>query len=258
MEMVNPSMLSPRHPGRGSSNVALERSITAEVVERLRILIVAGIPVGVLVGGVGSRLAMLVLRMTSPDQVSGVESDDGFTIGQVTLAGTYNLLLLGAVVGVIGAAAYRAVAPWLLGPAWFRRFTTAAASGAVVGSMLIHADGVDFTVLKPTWLAIGLFVALPAALGASIGPAVDRVSSAASWTARGRWRWVLPIVLVACFPLTMILVPFAAAVLVGWMALRSVLPSVMPIAVGFAMRAVWLSIATAGLVALVRDIGAIA
>ena len=39
---------------------------------------------------------MLVLRITSPDSVHGIESDDGFTIGQVTLGGTYNLMQLGA------------------------------------------------------------------------------------------------------------------------------------------------------------------
>ncbi|MEX2252307.1 MAG: hypothetical protein WD895_09595 [Acidimicrobiia bacterium] len=122
----------------------------------MRVLIVAGIPVGVLVAGVGSRLAMLLIRVTSPDRVVGVTSDDGFTIGEVTLGGTYNLLLLGAAVGVIGAGAYQMVAPWLIGPIWFRRLTTGLASAAVVGSMLVHADGIDFTLLKPTWLAIGL------------------------------------------------------------------------------------------------------
>lgn len=57
----------------------------------------------VVVVGVGSRLAMFVLRLTSPDNAHGVVNDDGFVIGQVTLSGTYNLLNLGAAVGVIGA-----------------------------------------------------------------------------------------------------------------------------------------------------------
>ena len=39
---------------------------------------------------------MLLLRFTSPERVRGAESDDGFRIGQVTLAGTDNLLLLGS------------------------------------------------------------------------------------------------------------------------------------------------------------------
>ena len=81
------------------------------MLAELRVIIVAGITVGVLVAGFGSRLAMLVLRLTSSRFVRGAVSDDGFVIGRVTLGGTYNLLVLGAVVGVIGAGVYRLVGP---------------------------------------------------------------------------------------------------------------------------------------------------
>ncbi len=172
--------------------------------EALRVLIVGGIPAGALLVGVGSRLAMLVLRVTSPDRVRGVTSDDGFTIGRVTVDGTYNLLAIGAVVGIIGAFAYRMVAPWLIGPTWFRRFTTGAAAAAVAGSMLIHSDGIDFTLLKPTWLAIGLFIALPGLFGALIGVAIDSAGRDESWTTQGRRQWVLPLTAVACFPVTLL------------------------------------------------------
>ena len=69
--------------------------------EELRVLVVAGVPVGVLVIGVGSRLAMFLLRLTSPDRVNGIRSDDDFLIGRFTLGGTYNLLMLGAAVGIV-------------------------------------------------------------------------------------------------------------------------------------------------------------
>lgn len=232
-------------------------SIRNEVVERLWVLIVAGIPTGVLVAGVGSRLAMLVLRLTSPDAVVGVTSDDGFEIGRFTLGGTYNLLMLGAVVGVIGAAAYRAVQPWLLGPTWFRRLTVAAGSGAVVGSMLIHADGLDFRVLKPTWLAVGLFVALPALFGAVIGVVVDRVSTI---PVPPGWRgWGLPALLVATFPLTIVMVGIAAVALAVWVLVRHGLESTggLPKPAGLGVRAVWLMIASVGLAALVGDVRAL-
>ena len=154
-------------------------------LEGLRVLIVGGVSAGVILIGVGSRLAMLLLRVTSPDSVRGVESDDGFIIGQVTLSGTYNLLLLGASVGVIGAAAYLLVAPWLIGPKWFRHLTTGLAAAVVVGSMLVHADGIDFRALKPTWLAIGIFIALPGLFGGLVGVVVDAVRRPDSWTAPG-------------------------------------------------------------------------
>lgn len=232
-------------------------SIRSEVSERLWVLIVAGIPTGVLVAGVGSRLAMLVLRLTSPDSVVGVTSDDGFEIGRLTLGGTYNLLMLGATVGVIGAAAYRAVQPWLLGPNRFRRLTVAAGSGAVVGSMLIHADGIDFRVLKPTWLAVGLFVALPALFGTVIAVVVDRVSAIA--VPPGWRRWGLPTVLVAAFPPTIVVVGVATVVLAVWVPVRRGLESRggRPAVVGLVVRAVWLLIALAGLAALVGDVRAL-
>ncbi len=222
------------------------------MLERLRVLVVAGIPVGVLVAGGGSRVAMFVLRLTSPDWVRGLTSDDGFVIGRFTLSGTYNLLALGAAVGIVGAAAYRAVSPWLLGPGWFRRLTVAAAAGAVVGSMLVHADGIDFTVLEPTWLAVGLFVALPAVFGATIGDAVDRVAVPGSWTTRGRHRWVLPVLLLAAFPPSLFLVIVSAFVLVLWVPLRRqiVQRGGAPFGVGLVVRAGWLMIAVLGLVAL--------
>ena len=140
------------------------------------------------------------------------------------------------------AAAYRAVHPWLLGPPWFCRFTVAAGSGAVVGSMLIHADGIDFRVLQPTWLAVGLFVALPSLFGAVIGVVVDRASAIA--VPQGWRRWGLPIVLVAAFPLTIVVVGIVAT-------------GGLPRPAGLGVRAVWLLIALAGLAALVGDVRAL-
>lgn len=228
--------------------------------EGVRLLVVAGIPVGVLVAGLGSRLAMLLLRATSPDSVRGIQSDDDFTIGRFTLAGTYNLLVLGAAVGLIGAAAYQWVRPWLLGPWWFRRLTTALGSGVVVGSLLVHADGIDFTVLKPTWLAIGLFIALPALFGLAIGPSVDRVGRPGSWTTRGLKRWVMPIVLVVLFPPTLVFLAFATVVLGAWLMIRKE-PGIEKLrassAYGLVVRTLWLIVATLGLIALVNDITAI-
>ena len=229
--------------------------------EGMRVLIVAGIPAGVLLVGVGSRLAMLLLRVTSPDRVRGVTSDDGFTIGRVTLAGTYNLLQLGAVVGIIGAAAYLIVAPWLIGPLWFRRVTTGLASAAVVGSMLVHADGIDFTLLKPTWLAIGLFVALPGLFGALIGPVVDAVRRSQTRTNGGRRRWLFPILATVSFPAT-VPVLLVAALLLGLWVLATNLACVQKVRsagpYALVVRSLWLLVAVAGLVGLVNDAQAIA
>lgn len=230
------------------------------MIENIRVLIVAGIPTGALVVGLGSRIAMFVLRITSPDRVHGVRSDDDFVIGKVTIGGTYNLLQIGAAVGIIGAGVYMLVAPWLIGPVWFRRLTTGLASAVVAGSMLVHDKGIDFHVLQPTWLAIGLFVALPGLFGIAIAAAVDAVRRPDTWTARGRRRWALVIVSVACFPATLLIVMVAVVVTAFGEVLRAA--GVLRIVRGLpahelVIRSLWLLIAVAGLIALINDITAI-
>jgi hypothetical protein len=224
----------------------------------VRVVIIAGVPVGMLVGGVGSRLAMLLLRVTSPETVRGVESDDGFIIGRFTLGGSYALIQLGAFVGVVGAALYLLIRPWLLGPRWFRYLTIGLGSGAVGGSFLLHSDGVDFRVLEPRWLAMALFVAVPALFGAAIGPAVERI---ARRPMPDGWRqFAAPAAILAIGPGGIIPALFVAPGLFVYVAAQS--PSneasqPLPAVIGVIVRAVWLAIAVAGLLALIGDIRAI-
>ena len=232
-------------------------SIARDVMEYMRVMVVGGIAAGVVLIGIGSRVAMLVLRLTSPDRVRGVVSDDGFTIGRVTLAGSYNLLLLGAGFGIIGAGAYRLVAPRLIGPTWFKRFTTGAAAGVVVGSMLIHADGIDFTLLKPTGLAIGLFIALPALFGTLVGVVVDSIARQGSWTSLGRTRWLLPVLLIAAFPPTILVILFATLAVTICFGIATAEPfqrlrTARPF--GLIVQAAWLGIAVLGLLAMATDV----
>jgi len=239
----------------GRTAAAAEPTYAAELTELLRVIVVAGVITGVLVAGVGSRLAMLLLRLTSPDTVVGMESDDGFTIGEFTLGGTYNLLNLGGAVGVIGAAAYVLVSPWLLGPTWFHRFTVAAVAGALAGSIVIHADGTDFNVLEPLWLAVTLFVALPALFGWVIGAVVDAVDAPGSWTRRGRLRWALPVVLLLAFPLVTLPTAVVAIAVAALLPVRRRLLGVLTSPVGGTiLRAAFLGIAVLSFVALAADL----
>lgn len=236
------------------------RDWSGAVLERMRVLIVAGVATGALVVGIGSRLAMLLLRVTSPERVNGLQSDDDFTIGRFTLAGSYNLVVLGAFVGIIGFAVYRLVKPWLIGPQWFRRLTLGVAAGIVAGSMLVHADGIDFTVLKPKWLAIGLFILLPALFAIAIGAVVDSVDRPDSWTARGRWRWALPVLVIACVPFVLIPLAFALVPIGFWALARDVDFPAEVRAVSWlpnAIRGAWLLVVVLGLLALINDVSAL-
>lgn len=116
---------------------------------------------GVIVGGIGGRLAMLLLRLTSDHSVRGLESDDGFIIGRFDILNTAELLLVCAVMGVLTGLIVVAGRPFF--PRRGMPLAWAGAGALTGGALFINKDGVDFTALEPHWLAILLFVALPAA-----------------------------------------------------------------------------------------------
>ncbi len=233
------------------------RPTLRNVLDELVLLALAGISTGVVVAGIGSRLAMMALRLTSHERVIGIQSDDDFTIGRFTFFGTYNLLVLGAAFGVIGAALYQWVRPWLIGPRWFRYLTVGLACGAVVGSMLIHADGIDFRALTPTWFAISLFIALPFLFGVAVAWTVDRLDRDGSFARTGRARWIVAPILAVLFPLTLILLGIALLILCVWVPVRDAWHAggtAVPRPLTWAVRGIWLAIAGVGLLALVDDI----
>ncbi|MEX2080527.1 MAG: hypothetical protein WEC33_02840 [Dehalococcoidia bacterium] len=116
---------------------------------------------GALVGGVGGRLAMFLLRLTSADGVRGIESDDGFIIGRFDPLATAQLILFTALLGSITGLIMVAGRPFF--PRRGMALAWGIAGALLGGSILVEADGVDFTVLEPHWLAVSLFVAIPAA-----------------------------------------------------------------------------------------------
>jgi hypothetical protein len=140
---------------------------------------------GALIGGLGGRIAMLVLRLTSDESLHGVETDDGFTIGVVSSQTTV-LVVITAVLGTVGGLAYLLVRTWL--PPGRRAFAFAALTGVVGGSLVIHPGGIDFTLLHPLWLAIVMFIAIPAAYGFAAATLVERWLGSTSTAFSRAWQ----------------------------------------------------------------------
>ncbi len=137
--------------------------------------VAAGTVSGFVVGGVLGRIAMLVLRLTSADNVIGVETDDGFEMGRVTLSGSLNLAFVYTVGGVILGLLYALARRFL--PRRGRLVAFAAVTAALGGATFVHADGIDYALLDPLWLAIALFVTLPALAGLSVAWLVERLEA---------------------------------------------------------------------------------
>lgn len=179
---------------------------------RLAAVTALGAVLGLLVGGVGGRLAMLVLARLNP-AATGVTSDDGFRMGQFTASGSLNLLVVGTGLGVLGAGIYAAARALMLGPRWFQVLSVAGGPAVVVGAILVHTDGVDFVLLKPVWLAVALFVALPAVYVAMLTLLVEPRLREDGWFARA------PLVLAAApLALWVPLAPLLGVLVVLWAA----------------------------------------
>ncbi len=165
-----------------------------------------GLLAGAVVGGVGGRLAMFVLRVTSDAELHGVRTDDDFKIGRFTLA-TLFLVAFTALLGAFGGLVYLLVREWL--PRNWRAVAYGVPCGTVVGSTIISADGIDFKVLSPLSLAVAMFVVIPGAYGAVVSMLIER-SIRLGRVRRGGWQWL------AVLPLALVLLsgPFALVALV--------------------------------------------
>ncbi len=186
----------------------------AHAVRRLSAVTLAGAVLGVLVGGVGGRLAMFVLARLNPE-VDGLRSDDDFTMGQFTSA-TFNLLFVAMVLGIVGGAAYLVLRSLMIGPRWFQILSISLGPAVVVGSQIVHSDGVDFT-LDPVLLAVAMFVLIPGIYAALLTVLAERwLADDGPFLRAPAWVAALPMLL--WIPLAPFLVPLA----LGFVALEAV------------------------------------
>ena len=208
-------MTSVAH-GSVSGAANLRRADARSVTYWLSLGAAAGGLGGFLVGGIGGRLAMFVLRLTSDDSVLGIQSDDDFTIGRFDFFSTLNLLFLTAVLGAIVGLIVVAGRPFL--PRRGMPLAWALAGAITGGAILINKDGVDFTLLEPHALAVALFMVIPA-VGAGLICWMTEVFPRFWW----KQRKLTMLLSVASLPL-MIVFPVAIfAVLVGvawWLVMR--------------------------------------
>lgn len=153
---------------RGES-VTLEIVVTSGAAGLL-----AGAASGLVWGGIGGRIAMRVLFLTSNDTVKGIVSDDGFEIGRIC-ASTIILLIGTAFAGGALGLVYGLGRLLARGPTLVLAAAVAVATGSFLGGAIVSAEGIDFRFLTPLWLAVGLFVLLPALWGATLVLLTDRL-----------------------------------------------------------------------------------
>jgi hypothetical protein len=133
----------------------------------------AGAAAGLVWGGIGGRIAMRVVFLTSDERVRGLESDDGFEIGTISNA-TIFLLIVTTIFGGFAGFGVGIIRMVTSGPTWAVAIGTSLATASFVGAIIVNPDGVDFRLLDPLWLTVGLFVLIPGLWGATVVVVTER------------------------------------------------------------------------------------
>jgi hypothetical protein len=180
-----------------------------EMAWRCLVAIGAGAIVGLVIGGIGGRLVMLVLRLTSDGSVQGVLTDDGFRIGQFTTA-TIFLLTVTAGLGGATSALYLLVRGAL--PRRGRAVVWGLFMGLYAGADILRPDQFDFAALDPKLFIVVSFVLLPALAALVSALVIERLLTVEPWSRHGLTA-VLVIGALPLVPVLPVFVVVAGAVL---------------------------------------------
>ena len=171
--METPALEAPRPvtPETATENDSLRIGVVAALRDVTRSAITGGL-LGVLVLGLGGRIAMRVAALLHPEAV-GFTTQNGNAVGDITVAGTIAIVLFGGLLfGLIASVVWVAVGPWLPGRGWARGLVVAPVAVALSGVFLVERDNFDFGILGYDPLVIATLIGLIAAFGL-VYPVVD-------------------------------------------------------------------------------------
>jgi hypothetical protein len=129
---------------------------------------VAGLIVGVLVGGIGGRLFMRVAALLHPDAL-GFVTQNGNRVGDITLEGTVALVVfIGLFVGLGVGVVWVTVQTWIPGSGIGKALLTMPVAVALGSFGLLESPNPDFGLLHYDPAIVGLIVVFVALLGLSV------------------------------------------------------------------------------------------
>jgi hypothetical protein len=204
-------------------------------LRRFAAVFVAGGLAGVIVGGLGSRVAMRIAALTASEGVRGFPTEAGARIGEITLEGTVFLILFAGIgSALIGSAFYLLVRSWLPRRRWLRAIAFGGLELAVFGTQVLDAGNADFTILGRPLLNVAVFSSIFVLHGALLVLLVEpsgRLITAVAGASR--WRGIAVDVAAVGAGLLTATVIVALAVLFGW--LGPVMVALVVAAIGLAV-----------------------
>lgn len=135
----------------------------------------AGLLVGIIVAGLGSRLAMRLVAAANPD-ADGTLTENGNVVGEITLEGTLDLVLFtGIPVGLLAGLVVFCVRRWLPAAMPWRGLALTLPLLALLGPGIFDSESSDFRLLEPAELSVAVFGALFPLAGLALAPLADEL-----------------------------------------------------------------------------------
>src|SRR5688572_26216033 len=87
----------------------------------------------------------------------------------------YSRLIVTTIVGGFAGFGVEILRMVTSGPTWAVAIGTSLATATFVGASIVDPNGVDFRILDPLWLTVGLFVLIPGLWGAAVVVVTERL-----------------------------------------------------------------------------------
>ncbi len=129
---------------------------------------IAGLAVGVVVGGLGGRAAMRLIALLVPDS-AGAFTENGNRIGDITLGGTFALVLFGGLfAGIFLATIWVVISPWLPRSLGLRVLAAVPLAIGLGAFGVVQGTNPDFVVLGYDPSVLAVLLGLVGLVGASM------------------------------------------------------------------------------------------
>ncbi|HSP05377.1 MAG TPA: hypothetical protein VLR27_17865 [Acidimicrobiales bacterium] len=181
----------------------------------LQVAVATALLCGLLVMGVGGRLAMRLLGATAGDAAQGRITEANEVVGEITVGGTIGFVIfIGLLSGLVMTTLWFAVRR-CLPERWIGGLLFGAGLLVVFGTRMepLRPGNEDFDLVGPWWLAVAAFSALALAFGVSLAAVSARLSRWLPLIGRDRRSLAYGSLLVL-----VVLFPFGIAALVGGVA----------------------------------------
>jgi hypothetical protein len=129
---------------------------------------IGGLAVGIVVGGLGGRVAMRLIALLVPE-ATGSSTENGNRIGDITLGGTFGLVVFGGLfAGIFLAVIWVVVSPWLPRSLGLRVLAAIPLAIGLGAFGVIQGSNPDFIVLGYDPIVLVVLLSLVGLVGASM------------------------------------------------------------------------------------------